>query len=185
MDRNTKIVGIIIPIACVIIGGVFGLWQGGCNKQEPAPLIEKRDESAVITVQEIHGDNVAGDKNQYFYLEDSSREEKKNSKESNPTTASAPHSNEKFEALLEEELEISIQLSNKSEGFVSVFVDGKRALITASSTPLNPRILIKSNKVRNQLISIVTKSRDTCTLERRFDASQKETFPIRFVPDCF
>ena len=91
---------------------------------------------------------------------------------------------EKIKQLESEDLEISIQLENVSDGYLLVNLNGKPARIMPSSTKFNPRILVSNNSDRNQLIEIITKSGDTCIINEVFDKSKKQDWPIRFLPDC-
>lgn len=95
--------------------------------------------------------------------------------------------NEKTNSLkkLENEIEISIQLPNSTKGYMEIFTNGKKAKISADSSPRNPRVIITSDDLKTQNIKIVTLEGDTCLLQRIFSLKKNETFPIRFTPICF
>jgi hypothetical protein len=78
-------------------------------------------------------------------------------------------------------IEISIQLS---KSYKNVLLNEKDAQILASSTPLNPRILVKSNPTQMQIIKIINSEGDTCILQRIFYNKSSKNFPIRFIPEC-
>ena len=103
---------------------------------------------------------------------------------SSPVKKEAAMKNTNISLLEQTEFEISIQLPYNVGEFSSITVDGTAANISTSSTPLNPRIIVKSNSQRNQKIIIIGKNNDTCILDRVFDIRQKDKFPIRFIPIC-
>lgn len=90
----------------------------------------------------------------------------------------------KDEKISDDRLEISIQLETYSKGFRSIKVNGLMAEVLATSTPLNPRVLITSITNKNQIIEIETLNGDTCFLNRVFDKKLKQYFPVRFIPEC-
>lgn len=80
-------------------------------------------------------------------------------------------------------VEISLQLNRKQQGFYEIFLDEKKIQPLATSTPLNPRLLIESNSQKFRQILITTRSGDTCQINSLFyDGMEKPVF--RFVPDC-
>jgi hypothetical protein len=81
-----------------------------------------------------------------------------------------------------EHIEISIQLSNTSSGYLSITVDNMDATILASSTPNNPRIFVTDDSLRMQIVRIITSNEDTCVLKRLFDKKSIKNI-IRFSPD--
>ncbi len=81
-----------------------------------------------------------------------------------------------------EELEISIQLPDKSKGYNKVFLGENDAKLSSNSTLKNPRVMVESNSEIIQKIIIITKEGDTCKLERVFDKRKQKDFPVRFTP---
>jgi hypothetical protein len=88
------------------------------------------------------------------------------------------------EEIAEDQLEISIQLSNSTEGVSKIMIGDKTVTLLNSSTPTNPRIHVSSDPNKTQVITIVTREGDTCFLSRIFDKKNKGEFPIRFIPEC-
>lgn len=183
-ENKTALYATLGVIIAAFIAGIFGLFQGGCNRQEQSVKPEQNNESHQTSIHVHDGDDVGRDKIQNFFLIDTTKQESSHKLEKQTGMVRTPQSSS-TKGDFEEELEISIQLPDRVNGYEKVFVNGKKALISSSSTRLNPRILIKSNVSETQYITIVTKTMDTCTLERRFDANEKDSFPIAFSPDCF
>ena len=73
---------------------------------------------------------------------------------------------------------VSIQLSEKSEGYSAIFLDGERVQPSNESTKLNPRFEL-NNYHGKGIILIVTRNGDSCwtTLPVKFDV-------IRIIPNC-
>lgn len=88
------------------------------------------------------------------------------------------------EQISDDPLEISIQLESTAGGFTSIKVNNIGAEVLATSTPFNPRIVVKSDPNKTQQIELITLNGDTCYLNRVFDKKMKQYFPIRFIPVC-
>jgi hypothetical protein len=78
------------------------------------------------------------------------------------------------------ERSVSIQLSEKSNGYYTIFLDGKRIYPTAESTKFNPRLEIKNYQGQG-IILIVTNSGDSCwtALPNKMDSTL-----YRLIPNC-
>jgi len=79
-------------------------------------------------------------------------------------------------------IEVSIQLKSKHNGAKSILVNDKEASILPSSTRNNPRISLISSMDKNQKITIITNSGDTCIVNGIFHEGMDA--PIRFIPEC-
>lgn len=93
---------------------------------------------------------------------------------------SLPIGNSNEDEIHNKKAEISIQLSEKSNGFSKIFINGEEAFALPNSTKLNPRIEIENNSITKKIL-IITSDGDSCftILPASFD---KNFF--RLVPNC-
>jgi hypothetical protein len=75
---------------------------------------------------------------------------------------------------------ISIQLSQQSEGFINVLLNGIKINVLPESTTFNPRIEINETQIKGELI-VITRTGDTC---KTYLPSNISSDLIRIVPKC-
>lgn len=82
----------------------------------------------------------------------------------------------------QESLEVSIQLSEGSNGFKDIYLDSKKIETSSTSTKLNPRILIFPKR-KAQKILIITNSLDSCYVQDDFSNFIHKKI-ARYVAQC-